>query len=118
MQTTKVEVDAVLLLQKHGILDVQPLEKVPDLSMEELKNIVSRQVLYLLERDMERLMQAMYRIDVPEQLFKAALVSENPAAQLAELVLQRELLKVQTRRWYASKQQEENNLPAASSAAS
>lgn len=107
MQTTTVEADAILLLQKHGILDVQPLENVPDLSLEALKSIVSKQVLYLLERDIERLMQAMYRIDVPEHSFKAALTSEDPAGHLAELVLQRELMKVQTRRWYATKLQEE-----------
>lgn len=92
-----------MLLQQHGILDVQPLEKVPFFSLEELRNILVRQVLYLLERDVERLMQAMYRIDVPEQRFKSALVSEDPAGQLADLILQREMMKVQTRRWYANK---------------
>lgn len=102
MQKTEVE-EAVMLLQQHGVLDVQSLEKVPLFSQEELRSLLVRQVLYLLERDLERLMQAMYRIDVPEHRFKAALVSEDPAGQLADLILQRELLKVQTRRWYASR---------------
>lgn len=102
MEKTEIE-EAVLLLQQHGVLDVQPLEKVPGLSSDALRSLLIRQVLYLLERDLERLMQAMYRIDVPEQSFKAALVSEDPAARLADLILQRELMKVHTRRWYAGR---------------
>jgi hypothetical protein len=102
MEDTEVK-EAVLLLQQHGVLDVQPLDKLPHFSRDELRALLVRQVLYLLERDLERLMQAMYRVDVPEHRFKAALVSVDPAGQLADLILQRELLKVQTRRWYANR---------------
>ena len=102
MQKTEVE-EAVLLLQQHGVLDVQPLEQVPQFSQDELRELLVKQLVYLLERDQERLMQAMYRIDVPEHKFRAALLSADPASQIADLVLQREMMKVQTRRWYASR---------------
>lgn len=101
MQKTEFE-EAVLLLQKHGVLEQQQLARIPELSLEALKNLLAKQVLYMLERDFERLLQALYRIDVPEQRFRESLTSEDPAGQIADLILQRELLKVQTRRWYAS----------------
>ena len=102
MQKTEVE-EAVVLLQQHGILEQQSLAKVPELSLEALKSLLTKQVSYLLERNFERLLQAMYRIDVPEQRFRASLTSDDPAGQIAELVLQRELQKVETRRWYANR---------------
>lgn len=102
MHKTEVT-EALELLQQHGVLDRQPQEAIPEFSLEELHALLTKQVLYLLERDMERLMQAMYRIDVAEQKFKEALVSADPASQLAGLILQREMLKVQTRRWYANR---------------
>ncbi|MBW3545604.1 MAG: hypothetical protein KY428_08425 [Bacteroidetes bacterium] len=102
MDKTEVT-EALELLQKHGVLDPQPQEANPDFTLEELHALLTKQVLYLLERDMERLLQAMYRIDVAEQKFKEALVSEDPASELARLILQREMMKVHTRRWYASR---------------
>lgn len=103
MQKTEVT-EALELLQQHGVLDRQPLEAIPDFTLEELHALLTKQVLYLLERDMDRLLQAMYRIDVGEQKVKEALVSADPASQLAGLILQREMMKVQTRRWYANRQ--------------
>lgn len=102
MQKTEVE-EAVILLQKHGVLEQQQLARVPELSIEALRKLLVKQVLYMLERDFERLLQALYRIDVPEQRFRESLTAEDPAGQIADLILQRELLKVQTRRWYASR---------------
>ena len=104
MQKTEID-EAVLLLQQHGVLEAEALVKVPVLTLDELRKILTRQVLYLLERDFEKLLQALYRIDVPEQRFKESLVSDDPAGQIAELVLKRELQKVETRRWYASRTQ-------------
>lgn len=56
---------------------------------------------YLLEKDFERLLQAMYRIDVSEEKFKAIFVQDgNIAEAIANLVLERELKKVAIRKRY------------------
>ncbi|AHM63108.1 hypothetical protein D770_24315 [Flammeovirgaceae bacterium 311] len=102
MQKTEID-EAAQLLQLHGVFDQEALAKAPELSEASLRQLLTRQVLYLLERDFERLMQSLYRIDVPEHRFKECLVSDDPAGQIADLMLKRELMKVQTRRWYASR---------------
>lgn len=97
---------ALALLQKH--LQVQPGEPLHEplsgsKGLTELKEILTRQIAFLLDRQFERLLQAMYRIDVNEQEFRAVLAGDAPVAEaLAELVLQRELRKVETRRMYSS----------------
>lgn len=107
MQKPEIE-EAALLMEQHGMLESQQLLKLPELSPEVLRELLIRQVNYLLERDFERLLQSLYRIDVSEQKFKASLVSQNPAAEIAELILERELMKVKTRRWYASRLTSDN----------
>lgn len=103
MQKTEAQ-EAAALLRQHGVLEEQQLATLHSSSVEELQTLLKKQVLYLLERDFERLLQALYRIDVPEQRFKEALVAaEDPAATITDLILQRELQKVKTRRWYASR---------------
>lgn len=97
---------ALVLLQKH--LMVAPGEPLHDAlsdtgGLEELKKLLTKQIAFLLDRQFERLLQAMYRIDINEQEFRAVLTGEAPVAEaLAELVLQRELKKVETRRLYSS----------------
>lgn len=102
MQKPEIE-EAALLMQQHGVLESEQLVKIPSLTPEALRELLLRQVNYLLERDFERLLQSLYRIDVPEQKFRESLVSQDPAGQITDLILQRELLKVKTRRWYASR---------------
>lgn len=97
---------ALALLQKH--LQVQPGEPLHETlaggeGLAELKKVLTRQIAFLLDRQFERLLQAMYRIDVNEQEFRRVLVGDAPVAEaLTELVLQRELRKVETRRIYSS----------------
>ncbi len=62
---------------------------------------LTRIINYLLEKDFERLLQAMYRIDVSEKKFKAVFShDENVAEAIAKLVLERELEKVAFRKKY------------------
>lgn len=98
---------ALVLLQKH--LQVEPGEPLHEAlsntghQLSELKKLLTKQIAFLLDRQFERLLQAMYRIDINEQEFRAVLTGEAPVAEaLAELVLQRELKKVETRRLYSS----------------
>ncbi|WP_017731567.1 hypothetical protein [Nafulsella turpanensis] len=101
--------EAVVLLQKH--LQVQkgePLAIAPAAGLagvEELRALLQQQINFLLDHQFERLLQAMYRMDVSEDAFKEALaLSTGPAivSKLTDLVLEREMQKVATRRLYSA----------------
>lgn len=67
--------------------------------VEQLKKWLAHVIAYLLEKDFERLLQAMYRIDVDERKFKAVFGGEGDVAVgLTELVFERELQKVAFRK--------------------
>ncbi|MCU0446442.1 MAG: hypothetical protein MUE85_16165 [Microscillaceae bacterium] len=55
----------------------------------------------MLAQQPEQLAQAMYRLDVDEAAFRQALAQNSPA-QIADLVIRRELQKIYTRRQYSS----------------
>ena len=60
-------------------------------------------VAYLMENDMHRLLNAMYRLDVSEIKFHEAMQSmsrEEAAIHLADLIIEREVQKVKTRLHY------------------
>jgi hypothetical protein len=62
-----------------------------------------RRLDYLINRDFEKLLWILYRIDVKEQLVKDVLSDKenlNPAETLADLIIQRQLQKAQTRLKY------------------
>lgn len=106
MQKQEESREALLLLQKHlQVQNGEPLDQISDTSsgLSILKEVLTRQIAWMLDYQFERLLQAMYRIDVPEQDFRAVLVGKAPVAEaLAELVLNRELKKVETRRLFSS----------------
>ena len=58
---------------------------------------------YLIENDMHRLLNVMYRLDVSEAKFHDTMQSlskEEAAIQLANLIIEREMQKVKTRLHY------------------
>jgi hypothetical protein len=60
-------------------------------------------VAYLLENDMHRLINAMYRLDVSEAKFHEAMQAESKEeaiSQIANLIIEREMQKVKTRLHY------------------
>jgi len=60
-------------------------------------------VAFLLENDMHRLLNAMYRLDVSEQKFHNAMLSESKqeaAIHIADLIIEREMQKVKSRLHY------------------
>ena len=70
---------------------------------EEFREKLQDLINYLLDHDFERLLNAMYRLDINEDKFRKALgnqQSENIARDIAELVIDREMQKVITRRKY------------------
>jgi hypothetical protein len=95
-------VEVSTLIRRDFNLDNEEL--VEQSSMDELKHKLTQIITYLLDKDFERLLLAMYRIDINEEKLKAALASNPPdqvAPNIAELILTRELQKVVTRRKYS-----------------
>lgn len=76
-------------------------EDKPDINM--LQKKLSLLIAYLMEHDMHRLLNAMYRLDVSEARFHEAMQSsskEEAALNVTNLVLDREMQKVKTRLHY------------------
>jgi hypothetical protein len=81
------------------------LQKIVDLSnpetYEQLKTLLTEQLVYMLHHEMEKLMGILYRIDVREKDVKQAFAQNNPkliAPLLAESIIAREIEKAQSRR--------------------
>jgi hypothetical protein len=80
------------------------LQPPTDLDWEALRAALYQQLRTMLSDDFERLVQAMYRLDVAESKFQAALslpTLDERAAALANIVLARELQRVETWRKYS-----------------
>ena len=93
------------LIRKDFNLDVQELSiPEPELSEVTVLEKLRRIVAYLMEKDFARLLQVLYRIDVSEDRLKAALAAQQdePATVIAQMIFEREMQKVATRRKYSS----------------
>jgi len=58
---------------------------------------------HLLDRDMQLLMQVLYRVDVDEEKFKKALAFSDPkelGEKVSLLIIERQLQKIETRKNY------------------
>ena len=72
-------------------------------SREELKLRLQEFIGYHLEADFEKLCHIIYRHDVSEEKFNEALQGDNiyeQAGRIADLVIEREMQKVETRKLY------------------
>ena len=103
------QLEALALLQKHlQVQQGEPLDQDREMIMagvENLRQRLKQQISFLLDHEFERLLQAMYRMDVSEPAFKEALTlptGPEIVERLTDLVLEREMQKVATRRLYAS----------------
>ena len=93
------------LIRKDFNLDEQALS-IPDteLSYASVLEKLSQWVAYLMEKDFSQLLHVLYRIDVSENKLKAALAegNEKPSELIAQMILEREMQKVATRKKYSS----------------
>ncbi len=70
---------------------------------EELFNLLSNEVAYMIENRLEFLLSLMYRLDVKESLIRAALAPDAPDLAnvgLAKLILQRQKDRIFTKLKY------------------
>lgn len=77
----------------------QLLAKSP--TFEDLVAWVASEVVHMMQYEMERLLQLLYRIDVDERKVKAAFALSSPkfiAPSIANLIIERQLQKIITRK--------------------
>ncbi|MEO9967552.1 MAG: hypothetical protein ABJF11_17275 [Reichenbachiella sp.] len=90
------------LIIKHFQLPEEELANSGS-SIEELEQSLARIIQYLIDQDMPRLMNAFYKIDLDENVFKRILTTEptdQMCKSLARAVIKRELQKIETREKY------------------
>ncbi len=100
-----VELAAELVGKDFEIAVGELFPEKQEITYDELFNLLQRQIRYLLEKNVERLMQALYRIDVSEEKVKRILAfgeGDDVSADLTKLVLDREMQKAHFRRMYRS----------------
>jgi hypothetical protein len=71
------------------------------LSTDDIKHKLTGVIKYLLQYDFSRLLNAMYRLDIDEKSFNEVLDGLSGAdvpARLADLVIEREMQKIATRK--------------------
>lgn len=92
------------LIQNTDLIVRWDLEEGTVLSSnDELKQALQKRIAYLLDYDLNQLLNIFYRLDIPEDRVKTTLASEQPdqiATTLADLVIERELQKQEFRRKY------------------
>ena len=96
--------EALQLIQKDLDLPHNEINKLNSPGMEELKSYLENAISELLDKDFNKLLNALYRIDVSEQKVTEILhevPQKEMAAKLAIIVIERQLQKVETRRKYS-----------------
>lgn len=75
-----------------------------EITAQKLLKKLSALVESLINRDFGLLLQVLYRIDIPEDKLKAALVSDQgtPSELIAQMIFEREMQKVETRKRFSS----------------
>lgn len=87
---------------------VWPLALHPSKNYEELREQLTQQINQLINEDFEKLVFLLYRIDVDEARMRALLVehgNNNSAELIANLVLERQLQKIKSRRDFNQRDQ-------------
>ncbi len=96
-----LQIGAQLITKDFGLDDT---ELADALSVETLEARLTKVVQYLLDKDFQRLINIMYRIDLPESTFQQILANEEPdqiATSLSKHIIERELQKAVLRQKYS-----------------
>ena len=100
-------------MERDGLIklinDELAIELPERISFEELKERLSVQINYLIEKDFQKLVSLLYRVDVSETKLKNLLLEnqgENAGNIIAELIIERQLQKIKTRQQF--KQEDKN----------
>jgi hypothetical protein len=85
-------------------LEIAPFESKTSPNFSTFRNWLIHVIERMIEQDFGKLVNLLYKIDVSEIKAKEAFAAtENPAARLADLIIERELKKVETRKKYRAR---------------
>ena len=93
---------AVALQQEWG------LQLPPVVSEQAILEQLTARVIYFLERGPEAFFQLMYRLDISERKLNDVIDKDDVAAQIARLIYDRQIQKIQSRHIYKSTNTEED----------
>ena len=82
------------------------LQKADVLTIDDVKRILGARIRELLDKNVELLVSIIYRIDLSQKKIDEIFKNESKdeiALQIADAVIERQLLKVQTRKLYKNK---------------
>ncbi len=76
-----------------------------NISLEELKLVLAQRINDLINNNFQELVQLLYRVDINEQRLKYMLQesSTNAGSLIAELIIERQLEKIESRKKYKPK---------------
>ncbi len=69
-------------------------------NIHKLRDWLAHEIQLLMDRDFHQFVNMLYRIDIEEQKTREAFASDDPPRSLANLIIERELQKVDTRKRY------------------
>lgn len=97
--------DLSKLITKDLRVDHNEVEISEETNANDLHAQLTKLIRHMLDADFQYLMNAMYRIDISENALNSALNTPNPehvASEIAHLVIQREIQKLETRKKYST----------------
>lgn len=74
-------------------------------SMEELRSALADYINYLITKDFDKLLRIIYKIDINEKLLRKKLEEEkvDAGSMIAEMIMEREMQKIETRKQFKEK---------------
>lgn len=94
----------VFTLIKKDLMLEESFEVKGEFSIDELCRMLAKQIQYFLDHDFSHLLNALYRIDIPQNRVEEILTYAEPqkiALKLSEAIIEREQQKMITRIKYS-----------------
>ena len=82
-------------------LDLEVTHSDHSTDNEKFKTWLIQEIQLMIDQDFPRFAQSLYRLDIDEQKAKEAFTLENPAVRFFELIVERELQKIASRKKYS-----------------
>ncbi len=83
--------------------------QLPDtVSEEEIVKLLAQRIVAILERGPDAFYQLMYRVDISEKKLNAAISDADVALKIAQLVYNRQLEKIRSRREHRAKRENDD----------
>ena len=105
MDEVKLAIESYhLIVKDFGLEEESGLEEAK-LAFDWLEKYLTNQIKYLLDYDFPKFLNALYRIDIPEEIANAIFSSSNnPSNDFAKAMIERQKQKVLTRQQFRQRE--------------